>query len=61
MEKLDRIDTRKIPDGMCRHGAVDFWDDETTTVEAEETAFERRVTWFVCAVIVGLSAFAFFC
>lgn len=58
MEKLDRIDTRKVPDGMCRHGAVDFWDDETTTVEAEETKLEAFVTWLVCLVLIGVAAYA---
>ena len=33
---------------------------EWKTIEAEETQFVKRATWVVCAVIVGLSAFAFF-
>lgn len=58
MEKLHRIDTSNIKKGTCQHGyPIDFWDDEAQTVEAEETSFDRRITWAVCAVIVGVSAF----
>ena len=33
---------------------------EWQAIEAEETQFVKRATWVVCAVIVGLFAYAFF-
>lgn len=70
MEKLDRIDTNRVPDGICQYGAqekqvrsvkqhgypIDFWDDQTA--EAEETKLEAVVTWLVCLVLIGVAAYA---
>ena len=70
MEKLDRIDTSRVPDGVCHYGAqekqvravnqhgypIDFWDDNTA--ESEETKLEAVVTWLVCLVLIGVAAYA---
>lgn len=59
IEKSQRDFMHAVDRAVAKHDEMTRLSD-WKTIEAKETAFDRRVTWAVCAVIVGFSAFAFF-
>lgn len=59
IEQSQREFMQAVDRSVAKHDEMTRLSD-WKTIEANETAFERRVTWAVCAVIVGLSAYAFF-
>lgn len=59
IEQSQRDFMQAVDRSVAKHDEL-MWMSEWQSIEAEETQFVKRATWAVCAVIVGLSAYAFF-
>lgn len=59
IEQSQRDFMQAVDRSVAKHDEMTRLSD-WKAIEAEETAFDRRLTWAVCAVFLIVAAYAFF-